>query len=728
MFDKDNDFKVYENLENESGFSTEYKEDDQFKIFDNIQDNLKEFNVPVVSNQNEKDPVVREYGENLKQKADKQEEAKKQKKRKQAVAAQKVYRTSRDSGLVIAGLFLLFLLIFVALKVLSSDGFNYIFNVDKKTANISAYEDLRSEARDLMKQTSQDLDLSYNQVWGGDMTNTFLSVSQSEGWTDDAEFDAHISEVLEKDGQQYLRLIIRFNNPEKADTFDDVYIQSSIGGKDEYEYYSDLKFKDEGTYGICSDYSQDVFFCDVPVAPIWVNDDSVKMVISEIEYTKNGKRTYFNDPLEFSFETWKAFSDKSIKKTYDDVIFRYKKHTYSIDMAEFSSAVARFHIVYVPTYEEQKNGLSEKEHKKIQKEMASMGKKIKMTCSSAKSINGITKIEYNPQNPSLVETWIEFEGENYDRIETRLSLSLDDRTHKFYERKILTPEDCEKRKQAYVYNSISTNNTDEVFDIIYYNSDYRISLIRAFGNKDNPEIQFDVEYTNVCKTEYSDRIAVGYSIYDGTAEKNFETFAYRDSDHFNLYHLYINDIDKYINDDGTLNINIASVKSEGRNILYSDEIDVPCSIQMNRDVLREITTYNNKKVNNIKLNKDDISYNVELVKDSAESTLFKVEMEIPKEVIQQGGEGIKYYCENKSREIALNTEISADYGVYKMLPSEEQLLKYTGEVSPDENGRNMYTFYLEYEPMNLPKRTSINIYAGDDLGDGEEVGVIYLKK
>ena len=133
-----------------------------------------------------------------------------------------------------------------------------------------------------------------------------------------------------------------------------------------------------------------------------------------------------------------------------------------------------------------------------------------------------------------------------------------------------------------------------------------------------------------------------------------------------------------------------------------------------------------EKVNNIKLNKDDISYNVELVKDSAESTLFKVEMEIPKEVIQQGGEGIKYYCENKSREIALNTEISADYGVYKMLPSEEQLLKYTGEeqelitAGGSDTGTVMYRLGDEGDySIDIPKAKNAGTYrATFTLKDG----------
>lgn len=391
--------------------------------------------------------------------------------------------------------------------------------------------------------------------------------------------------------------------------------------------------------------------------------------------------------LEISDGTYKYFLKKSKYKTGETVlVYEYDK------------------LYNTPTVKSENK--FKKSYKKLLQEayLEANGQKYECVSISEEVCEdnpnkGLIIVEYDPIKPDYgTEVYYCLEG---NKVKIRKS----DR--------MLSNEEYETEKLKICERMAEDGYTYEAAKCVY-DENYKVTLVRVYGDNDNPYFQLDVEVSDVNQALINDKIGLKYRVVNAGDYDNRDFYGVgyaigsRDEEKPNVYHMFVRAGAQNAGNNISSMVDIISVVTD-----VDSEIPVNNEVNMN-SIYVKTPDYSLKNpaivkmtIENIQIDKTDYKFVVE--EDGRERTTCTVEFKIP-EIYEESLDTIKEeYCQVQAWNFANKVAFIADGEEYRILPVANKEFKIckTGELT--------YKAEIEYEPMNYYMRDEVSLKIDDDV-------------
>ncbi len=473
-------------------------------------------------------------------------------------------------------------------------------------------------------------------------------------------------------------------------------VEAYILGKEQFENEKD-RYSTFSGQGIQDEFTSGLYHVSFEVPQIWLTDEKpVILNFTEITYTEVINRT-ITPKAEFEFVVPNEYFHDSKTVYVDDVSVEYKDASYKLTEISYSEYNTKLLFEYDLKNDEYK---TEKEQKKYEKKLSNNANK--MLNKSYLYVDG-EKHECecifdktNEENPNKGYKIVEFNVGDTD-YSSDFYLNVCDMTFNLdrpkkmlsYEEYVTRlPENCEEiAKKGYTYECNSFVDDEN----------FKVTLVRVFGDRYLPIMQFDVEFKNPDEALFQDEIGMAvrlvpsrnYDKRDNYIETMFTGI--RDDENPALYHLIgSGDIDCV--GDGKKSVAIIDYiyPIEGDDPYFVYDTDLGLINIHTPEMFLKDTSNINVGINDINIDGTDYSFSVEA--DTGLSTICEIAFEIPEE-IRETNESEKYeYCQKMMWNFINKASLIADDKEYFVQPMMDEHL----DIYIDDE---ICSVIVDYEPI-----------------------------
>lgn len=489
---------------------------------------------------------------------------------------------------------------------------------------------------------------------------------------------------------------IQFDNEYLDVLSDKIEVDAYILEKEEYENNRD----EYGTFtgkGVKDEKTPGLYHVVFDAPRTWLlNEQTVLFHINGFTYMDTREITVPMD-VEFEFVVPNESFYKTSTEYINNVSVDYRDTEYTLTQIDFSVYSTMLKFTYDKSFDPNtQKGTKQKYEEKLEKNA------IKIVSDSYLLINGqkyeCLRVLYG-QDDAQPDTGIIYGIYNPLNINssTEITLNICDFDYKVKEKKkMLSADEYELKQQDICEKLAQAGSTYECNESVE-DENYKVTLVRVFGENENPYLQFDVEYKNPEEAVYDE---IGLKIrmvnalnYENRDNYNFDMFTgKRDSENPALYHIYGPGYTEIVGNDVKGVVEVFSIVTDvDTNVLTYNDVDMaPIYVHLPKMKLKSAAEVN-KTVEDIVIN--DTDYTFTMTKDSKLYTECEVTFDNPKYVSDESLT-TDMKCQLLAWDFVNNTSLIADGNEYVLIPKENGYL-----INHGFDG-DTYTVILKYEPIN----------------------------
>lgn len=504
---------------------------------------------------------------------------------------------------------------------------------------------------------------------------------------------------------------VRFDGKNFDKFEDEIEVEAYILGKEQYLNEKDTYATRTG-YGVQDESTPGLYHVRFDAPRTWlINENTVIFDIIEVTYTEVMKRKISPD-VQFEFAVPMEYLHKTETVYYGNVSVNYNDEDYLLKTIDYSVYDTMITFNYDMTYDAASAGMSQKKYEeklrknaeKILKDSYISVGKEKYECQSI-----VFGISYdNPGNGFVMA--------KYDALEDRTSKEIflhicDTDLQLEQKKKMLSIDDYEAKKLEMCQEMAEKGYTYECNTSVE-NDEYKVTLVRVFGENDNPYLQFDVELKDPNEALLYDEIGITFRTtpaleYD--QKENYGTDMFigtKDEENPTIYHLYGRGAPASVGNDRKGVIDIFSIITNVNAIspTYNDVELNPIYVHTPSMSLKNAAGVN---VSNNYIDIDNVNYTFTILKDAKMSTQCMLTFYIPEEARYYDYFRKDAYCQELAWNFVNSISLYADEKEYLLLPVNNEYLSNGGLDD------NQYTVFLEYEPIDYFTREYVHIEVDD---------------